>query len=431
MRRSLFLSLFALSPLVSVSLAASAAPIDDAPSAPRAGTIMPMLAPDDLPVVLPELLPSVAPRHGNDDALDAFDHFFRQQLDAAAVPGGAYAIVQDGRIVRASGHGVRVRGSEERVDDDTVFRVASVSKTFAAELTALLVQEGRLRWDDRVVSFIPDLQLKSNKHVQALQVQHLLSQSTGVVSNAYDNLLDANVPLPKILPRFKELKPLCSPGQCYTYQNILFGLIAPVIEQTTHSSYATLVQDRLFDPLQMRHASIGMEAFLATPNRARPHVKKKGVWIATEVQPGYYQVPPAAGINASAGDLGKWLIAQMGHNPDVIPPSVVEELTRKRVRTEKDLRRRNWREFVTDAHYGLGWRIYELGNEEIVLHSGWVKGYVAEVAYSKARGTGLVVLLNAESNVISDITTHYWGNVIASDPALATGKNKTILQRAP
>lgn len=362
-------------------------------------------------LALPLLCALFSPSLGAEPVLfdsDAFDRHFRSVLDANQVPGGAYAIVRDGQIVRASGHGVRTLGGSDPVTDTTVFRIASVSKTFAAELTALLVHEGKLRWDDKVSAFVPQLQLKSTAHLQRLQIQHLLSQSTGFVSNAYDNLLDANVPLPKILPRFRELNPLCQPGQCYSYQNILFSLIEPAVERVTQQPYPQLVQQRLFQPLHMQQASIGMEAFLATANRAAPHIKRKGLWLPTQVQSGYYEVPPAAGVNASANDLGKWLIAQMGYNPEVIPPEVVAQLTEKRVRTLRDLRRKGWREHLTDAHYGLGWRIYEVGNEEIYLHAGWVKGYVAEVAYSKQRGTGLVVLLNAESSAINEITSAFW-----------------------
>lgn len=353
----------------------------------------------------------------------AFDRHFREQLNAAGVPGGAYAIVRDGQIVRSSGYGRRALAQPEPVTAQTVFRIASVSKTFAAELTGLLVHEGKLHWDDQVSRFVPQFQLKSPEHARALQLRHLLGQSTGIVSNAYDNLLDANVPLAKILPRFRELKPLCKPGQCYSYQNILFSLIEPALQQASHTPYEQLLRQRLFQPLAMDQASVGLAAFLASSNRAAPHIKRHGQWLGTTVQPGYYEVPPAAGVNASAEDLGKWLLAQLGNNPDVVPPAVIAELTEKRVRTVRDLRRRGWREHLTDAHYGLGWRIYQLGDEEIILHSGWVKGFVAEVAWSRQRNTGLVVLLNAETSAINLITSAFWTDSLPEPspppPALA------------
>jgi beta-lactamase class C len=345
-----------------------------------------------------------------------FDCHFRRVLVDAGVPGGAYAIVRNGRVTHAGSYGTRVAGQNEPVTPDTVFRIASVSKTFAAQLTAMLVDEGKLRWEDGITQFVPGFDLKRPGQAQQLQIHHLLGQSTGIVPNAYDNMLDANVPLDRILPQFRQLEPMCRPGSCYTYQNILFGLIDPAVERATQRTYGQLLDERLFTPLGMRNTSIGMDRFMAAENRAMPHTKRGGAWRPATVEIGYYQVPAAAGVNASARDLGEWLIAQMGHRPDVVSPALAEEVTRKRVRTPRDLQRRNWRELVTDAHYGLGWRIYTFGTEEIFMHSGWVKGFVADVAYSRSRQTGLVVLLNAEANVLSEITTAFWRRELALRP---------------
>jgi beta-lactamase class C len=356
-----------------------------------------------------------------------FDCNFRRVLTEAGVPGGAYAIVRDGRIVHAGSHGVRVAGADDPVTPDTVFRIASVSKTFAAQLTAMLVDEGKLRWDDGITKFVPDFSLKRPGQAQQLQIHHLLGQSTGIVPNAYDNMLDANVPLDRILPQFSQLEPMCQPGRCYTYQNILFSLIDPAVERATQSTFSEQLEKRLLQPLGMHNTSVGMANFFATENRAMPHVKSRGAWRPSTVELGYYQVSAAAGVNASAVDLGEWLIAQMGHRPDIVSPSLVEEVTRKRVRTPRDLQRRNWRGLVTDAHYGLGWRIYTFGDEEIFMHSGWVKGYVADIAYSRARQTGLVVLLNAEAGVISEITTSFWRRELATQH----GKEPLLAATAP
>lgn len=345
----------------------------------------------------------------------AFDARFRQLLDEAGIPGGAYAIVRNGHIVRAVGHGVRMSGGAEPVTPETVFRVASVSKTFAAVLTAQLVGEGRLHWDDPVAKFLPDFRLRPADAMQRMQLQHLLGQSTGVVPNAYDNLIDVDTPLERVLPRFRELEPSCAPGRCYTYQNILFGLIDPVIRQATGRDYSALVQERLFVPLGMRQASLGMDAFLGASNRARPHIRRNGVWIPTEVTPGYYQLAPAAGVNASVLDMGQWLLAQLGAYPEALSPQQVEAVIARRVHTARDLRRRHWRDLLSDAHYGLGWRIYRIGEEEIYGHSGWVKGFVADIAYSRSRGVGLAVLLNAESSVINEISTTFWAQTLGAE----------------
>ncbi len=348
------------------------------------------------------------------DDLADLDIAFAQILDEDQAPGAAWAVVRDDRIVHLGAHGVRVNGLSAPVTPDTVFRIASVSKTFAAQLTAMVVADGSLGWDDPVTAFVPGFSLADPGHAGELKIYHLLSQTAGVVPNAYDNLLNANQSLDRIVPRFAELQPICRPGQCYTYQNVLFALVGPALEQATGRDYETLLAERIFQPLNMARASTGLAGYLATSNRALPHVRRSrgSAWFPTEVNENYYRVAPAAGVNASAVDLGLWLAAQMGHRPDVIDPSLVQIVTEPRIRTTRDLRRRAWRDLLDNAHYGLGWRVYSINGEPLILHSGWVRGFVAEIAWSPGRQIGLAVLINAESPALTDMTTYFWRDMM-------------------
>jgi beta-lactamase class C len=205
-----------------------------------------------------------------------------------------------------------------------------------------------------------------------------------------------------------ELSPVCAPGECYSYQNSVFSLIQPVVEKIAANSYANLVDQRIFKPLNMYTASVGYDAFMATSNRAEPHVRSNGKWKTVPVLPNYYRVAPAAGVNASVQDMGKWLMAQLGANPQVIAPDMVNMLVTPRVRTPRDLYRKEWDRILTDAHYGMGWRVYQLGDEQIAYHSGWVSGYRADVAWSATHNIGIVVLMNVESTTINAMTTRFW-----------------------
>ncbi|TVQ28401.1 MAG: class A beta-lactamase-related serine hydrolase [Wenzhouxiangella sp.] len=342
--------------------------------------------------------------------LERLDSEFKRVLEADGVPGAAWSVVRGGHLVHVNSYGVRVNGLASPVTPSTVFRVASVSKTFAAQLTAMMVAEGRLDWDDPVISHVPGFRLADPAHSSELRIHHLLGQSVGVVPNAYDNLVNANQSLDRILPRFAELEPICLPGQCYTYQNVLFALVGPALEQATGLDYDSLLTERVLRPLGMVHASSGLDGYLASDNRAAPHVRRSrnSAWFPTQVTENYYRVSPAAGVNASAIDLGLWLSAQMGHSPDIVDPMAVRVLTEPRIRTVRDLRRRGWRDLLDNAHYGLGWRIYSVAGEPIFLHSGWVRGFVAEIAWSPSRQVGLAVLINAESPALNDITTYFW-----------------------
>lgn len=349
-----------------------------------------------------------------DPLVREFEQFFQQQMAEQNIPGAAYAIVYKNRIIAANGYGVREVGSNLPVDAYTVFRIASVSKTFAGGLAAILAAQGHFRWDDPVVRYVPELSFKTRSFNNKLKVEHLLSQSTGVIANAYDNLIEANYPPERIIPHFNKLDPLCNPGQCYGYQNVLFSLIEPVLQQTTKQDYATLLKRNIFDPLKMPTASVGLQGYLDSPNRATPHVKARGQWHARAVNESYYRFAPAAGVNASAVDLGYWLIAQLGYNPDVLPEPLLEQITSRKVRTPRYLNRQMWRPHLKDAHYGLGWRLYKFGQEQLVFHGGWVQGFRAELAYSKERELGLVILMNAESRVITELTTHFWSTMFTA-----------------
>ena len=91
-----------------------------------------------------------------------------------------------------------------------------------------------------------------------------------------------------------------------------------------------------------------------------------------------------------------------------MPQNVLDKIIEKRVKTPRDLRRSKWRNYLTDAHYALGWRVYQFGSEQLIYHGGWVQGFRAELAYSRERELGLVILLNAESNVVNELTPAFW-----------------------
>ena len=301
------------------------------------------------------------------------------------------------------------------------FRLASVSKTFASDLAAILATEGSLDLEAPVKRYIPDLDFKTAGHAEKVRLKHLLSHSTGITPNAYDNMLEDGWDLPKILPRFDRIAPMCEPGDCYGYQNILYSLIEPAIEQAGKKPYAQLVEERLLRPLDMDTASLGLEAFLSTSNRAEPHVfTRRDGWTRVLVDRNYYRVAPAAGVNASIEDLAKWVIAQMGYNDKVLPEPVLNMVREKHVDTTRELRRRGWRGKLTDAHYGLGWRIYAVGGKDVVLHSGGVRGFRAFVSYSQDLDTGFAIVMNAQTRTIDRLSSWFW--VTALDEAEAAAE---------
>jgi beta-lactamase class C len=337
---------------------------------------------------------------------EAFETYFNRHVADEEITGAAFVVATADGIVRLGTAGYTDTDRKQPVTADTVFRVASVSKTFAAGLAAVLVDEGRLHWNDRVVDYVPEFQIRGDASL--VRVKHLLGQSTGLIPHAYDNLIEDGLPLEQIQRRYRDLAYICPPGDCYSYQNSVFSLIQPVIEKSASEDYARLMDEKIFKPLDMRDASVGYQGFLDSPRHALPHVKRHGKWKTVPIEPNYYRVAPAAGVNASARDMGQWLIAQLGGRPAVLAPAAIHTLTKPRVKTVRERYRKYWRDLLTEAHYGLGWRIYDLGGHQLVYHSGWVSGFRADVGWSPEYGIGLAVLMNVEGSAISKLSTAFW-----------------------
>ena len=345
-----------------------------------------------------------------DVVADDYAKWFPGELESRGLVGGAFAIVNAEGVLRLGAFGLRQSGGRDKINEDTVFRIASVSKTFAAGLTGILVEDGYLNWEDEVVRYVPDFRFDGN--FESVLTRHVLGQSTGLIPHAYDNLLEDGVPLETIFDRLEGLTPICQPGHCYSYQNSVYSLIEPILSEATSEDYSELLRTRIFEPLDMQTASLGRSALLENPNHARPHVRRGKSWTPVSVKQNYYNAAPAAGVNASILDMAKWLQAQLGSHPEVLSTDTLNELARPRVRTRRELFRSEWRELLTDAHYGLGWRVYQLAGESIVYHSGWVAGYRADVAWSPVRRVGLAVLLNVQGNAINTLSTRFWSQLI-------------------
>ncbi|GIU54237.1 MULTISPECIES: serine hydrolase domain-containing protein [Shewanella] len=348
-----------------------------------------------------------------------FKQNFHSQLRKSKVPGGAFVIVEGDQVLKLGTYGKRTKGGSLNVNADTVFRLASVSKTFAGTLASMLVNEKKLNWQQPIVHYLPEFTLADKQQAKDINLGHIIGQSTGLMPNSYDNLINANVDMERIINKFSELTPMCQPGVCYSYQNVAFSFIQNAIEQQSGQSYEELLQQKIFSPLNMKTASIGYDAFDQQSNRAEPHVKTKSGFRKVTVKPNYYSVAPAAGINASITDMSKWLIANLGENPGVLSNSVIKDVTTAGVRTTKELRRRDWRTYLDNAHYGKGWRVYEFEGRPLIYHAGWVAGYVAEVSYSPELNIGMAMLLNGESRVIAKLSSNFWRDTFKRADTLA------------
>jgi beta-lactamase class C len=324
-----------------------------------------------------------------------YDYFVDQKLTELNAPGAAIAIVHGDSVIYTKCFGVRALGRFEPITPRTTFRIASLSKGFASILTGLLVQDGVLNWDDKIIKHLPAFALKNEAHTQNLTIRHILSHTSGLPSHSYDNLVEDNVPFPMIIDQLKTVPCVWPVGQSYNYQNVIYSLIGDIIKSATGSDYQQLVQMRLFTPLKMTEASLTRTALLANPNHASPHIRRRGKWTLTEVTEGYYSVAPAAGVNASILDMAKWLQTLLGGRPDIVSSKVIGDVTAPEIKTRRELRRYHWNGRARHAYYGLGWRLFDFAGTKLVFHSGGLRGYVSQIALLPEHDLGIVVLLNS------------------------------------
>ena len=260
-----------------------------------------------------------------------------------AVAGLATAVVIDGKVVYEGTIGYTDATTKDPITPHTVFRLASLSKAFATAITGLLVDDGKLGWDTKLLDVLPYFKLKDMQAAAQATVGDILGQRLG-------------------LPRF------------FYHQ----------------------VDKRIFYPLGMTTASYGRAALESSKSWARPHRGSSRGWIPFDPNETYYRVAPAAGVNASIRDMEKWLIAQMGGRPDVLPPSLLDVLHAPGVSTPSELHATPWRRArLADAHYALGWRVYEYGGETLIYHAGAVAGYRTMIGFFPKYRAGVVTLWNS------------------------------------
>lgn len=341
------------------------------------------------------------------------DDYYKSAVSKAKkrnIPGFAFVVVtKDGDVVYKQYGKTEKNGSA--ITNKTKFRLASVSKTFTAALVAKQHQLELLDWQTKLSTLVPDYSI-DNYDEKPILLRHIIGQSTGFMRNAYDNLIEANYKRPRVLKEFSKLDSICKPGYCYTYQNALFGALEEYY-LAQDSSYSQELEKHIFAPLKMT-ATVGKDALESADSWAKPHAAiARNKWSKVKVKQDYYRFAPAAGVNASTSDMAIWLNAMLLNHPKVIDDTMRGQLTQPRVKTSGELRRRAWRKNLKSAHYGLGWRVYNFANKTLYYHGGWVQGYRADLAFSPELGIGMAFLMNAESNVINEISAEFWETAVS------------------
>jgi CubicO group peptidase (beta-lactamase class C family) len=341
-----------------------------------------------------------------DDALLEVDGIFQRFADRAVVPGFAWGVVVDGHLVRTGAGGTRCAGEEARPDADTVFRIASMTKSFTASTVMLLRDEGRLSLDDPAARWVPDV---GDLHgptadTRPITIRQLLTMSAGLPTD--DPWGDRQQGLP--LDRFAKflrggLSTALTPDTRFEYSNLGYGILGRVITAVTGIEYDEVVRTRFLEPLGMTSTTYQLHA-VPRDRLAVGYVKRDGEWIADPIDP-YGALAPMGGVFTTVTDLSRWVAGFLDAFPARNDPEGGHPLSRASRREMQQIHRAEDPELRWTAAdrppefdsggYGYGlfvWQDLRLGT--IVGHSGGYPGYGSHMRWHPASGTGVIGFSN-------------------------------------
>jgi beta-lactamase class C len=326
----------------------------------------------------------------------SLDERMQRLVQEPSMVGLAVAIVENGEIRFLKGYGVTYAGGTEPVTPETIFRWASVSKGVAADMVAKLADQGHLSLYEPVGKYAASLRLPAGNEHRAT-ITDLLSHRLGLFSHANDSKLEDGDDPRVLRAGLGSLDAICPPSNCHAYQNVAYDAAAEIVEKITGRPYEQAVREQLFLPLGMSSATMSRQGLVGAKSWARPHRGGKNSKPVEVTEP-YYRVPAAGGVNSSIKDLAIWMQAQMGEEPEVLSPKVLASVQSPRANTPGEMgRMRKFRERLSKATYGLGWRIYDYAGRTVVGHRGGVTGYRSLVMFDPQKKSGVVALWNSST----------------------------------
>ena len=329
-----------------------------------------------------------------EEVIQEYDSLISAEIKVSGTVGAAVAITYKNQVVLMKCFGVKKSGTKDSIDENTIFRLASVSKPISGVLAGMLANENIIGLDDKVTDYIPEFRLKDQQLTQELTIRNILSHATGLAPHAFDDLVEQKVPLNQIMNQLYMVNTSSKPGELYGYQNVMFSLLDPIVEGKTGKNYGDVLKEKLFVPFGMNDASTGFESFRNNQNKAFPHAGATTIKLNDR----YYNTIPAAGINASISDMKNFLLTLLADTATALN-NVEEMIFTPQIQT--DLSRgyfSQWQK-VDSKSYGIGWRIVGYKGRKVAYHGGFVRGYRAEIALCKDEQVGIVYLSNSPTGI--------------------------------
>lgn len=305
---------------------------------------------------------------------DNFDTWLEEARQDWNIPGMIVGVVKDGEVLYARGFGEKRLGSGEMVDDNTIFSIASVSKNMTAAALAILVDEGKIHWDDPIVKHIPWFQFKDPWITREATLRDALTHRIGlgrILGNRLHFMTNSSRDEVLYQMRYMDFEIPFRSG--FVYNNIMYSLAGQIIEYTDGRSWDDFMKEELFAPLEMHTATTSITDLKKTDNLAYPHQEIDGK-IVPIIRRNWDNAGPAAGVNASVNDLNKWMLFQLGTPGEYKGNTVISTKKINELRKAQNVRRQA-DPLAPIAGYGFGWGFSDYEGLRVISHGGATDGF--------------------------------------------------------
>jgi len=351
-----------------------------------------------------------------------FDAYVRRGLQTLRVPGVAVAVVKDGKVVFAQGYGVRTLGDTGRVDAHTLFQIASNTKAFTTAALAMLVDEGKLAWDDPVTKYLPDFQLYDPYVTREFTLRDLVTHRSGLGLGAGDLLwFHSSYSRAEIIHRIRAAKPASSFRSRYAYDNVLYIAAGEIVPAVTGKSWDDFIKERILTPLGMTESGTSIAFLSSTNNVATPHGVERGK-LQVVPRDSIDNTGAAGGIVSNVSDMAKWLLCRLDSGRYAGGRLFSERQARVMWAGQTILP-------IGDpppplaalrpgfSEYGLGWFLRDYRGRKVVAHTGGLAGMTSQVMLVPGERLGLVVLTNGESSLMTALAYRLLDTFFGAPPA--------------
>jgi CubicO group peptidase (beta-lactamase class C family) len=339
------------------------------------------------------------------DPLAGFDAYVTSAMKDWKVPGLAIGIVKNDSIIYAKGFGVRTVGRPEKVDERTLFAIASDTKAFTAIALAMLVDEGKLKWDAPVTTYLPWFRLADDYVTRELTVRDALTHRSGLARG--DLLWTGGMPYSRdeILRRLRYLKPSWSIRSHYGYSNLMYLAAGQIAAAVEHKPWDDIVRERIFTPLGMTSTNTSVTLLPNLDDVASPHAEVDSV-VKVVPYTNIDNTASAGAVNSSALDMAKWIRFQLdsgrvGAKRLVSKRNFIETHSAQ-TPLRIDSAYRAFNPFTHVRSYAFGWTLQDYRGREALTHAGNLSGMAAMVGLLPEERLGIVVLSNLEGNALRE-----------------------------